>query len=124
MIKEELVLSRQKTGQRDTFRFRLCEHLPPEPTPSNTLTFFAQGLSKHDALTIDINGTKIPSQNLKWTWPDNDQPPSCTIALSNPPFIYGDNHLGLTIAKSAENIDGEIIVDHIECGIRSQTGDQ
>lgn len=126
-IKEELVLSRQKTGQRDTFRFRLCENLPSELIPSeNTLTFFAQGLSKDDALTVDINGTKIPSQNLKWTWPDNDQPPSCTIALSNPPFIYGDNHLGLTIEKSAENIDGEIIVDHIECGIRSlsQTGDQ
>ncbi len=125
--REEIVLSREKTGQREIFRFRVCEHLPADPGLSeNALTFFVQGMSKDDALAVDINGTKIPSQNLKWTWPDGDQPPSCTLALSCPPLVYGDNHLGLSIAKSEKKMDGDLTVDHVECAIRSpdRAGDQ
>ena len=119
--REEIVLSRKKIGQRESFRFRICETRPADPARSeSTLAFFVQGLSKDDALTVDINGTKIPDQNQKWTWPDADQPPSCTIALSNPPCVYGDNHLGLAIAKSTAKMDADIAVEHVECAIRSR----
>ena len=121
--REAITLSRNKVGQRETFRFRICENLPHEPAVSETrMAFFAQGLSQNDVLAVEINNTQIPAEQQQWIWPDNDgQPPSCTIKLSSPPFVYGDNHLALTLSDSTDETDEEIVVEQVECWIRSLT---
>ncbi len=121
--REEIKLSRNEIGQRKTFRFRICENLPPEPILPLTdegsfLTFFVQGLLEGDEITVDINSTKISSEHLKWTW-SGDGLPSYTIAVSTPPFVYGDNHLGLQLTKTTERVEGDITVERVECRIQS-----
>lgn len=116
----EIILSRKEIGQRKTFRFRICEKLPTTSDhPKNNLTFFPQGLSKTDVITVAINDTEIPSNNLKWTWQNDDQLPFCTIPLSTPPFVYGDNYLSLALMQSVQESTEDIIVEHVECRIQS-----
>ena len=125
---EEIVLKRDRVGARDAFRFRVCEHFPAAPIlplteKSSGLTFSPVGLARGDALAIDINGKAIPPEHIRWTWYDEkDQPPSCKIALSSPPFVYGDNDLGLKITKNADGAEGDIIVEHVECMVRVEKG--
>ena len=116
--REAITLSPDKPGQRDTFRFRICENLPSEPAnPENRITFYAQGLSQNDVLTVEINDVETPTEQQQWEWPE-DGTPSCTIILSDPPFVYGDNHLALTLTKSEQNTSQEIIVEQVECWIQ------
>ncbi len=134
--KEEIVLSREEIGQRREFRFRVCEDFPAEPIlpltdESSGLTFTAKWLLRNDEIAVDINGEAIPSEHMRWKWFNDVRPPSptrpghpsCTIALSSPPFIYGDNVLGVTITKAAEGVEGyidDIVVERVECMVRAQ----
>jgi len=124
--REEIVLSRTQIGQHGEFRFRVCEDFPAEPVLPLTdegsgLTFFALNLADGDELEVEINGKTIPSEHLRWQWHEDDRPPACTIALSCPPFVYGDNYLGLKICKAADDADGDITVERLECMVRAQT---
>ena len=136
--KEEIVLSRKEVGRRGEFRFRVCEDFPADPILPLTdegsgLTFVAKWLLRDDEIAIDINGEAIPSEHVRWEWFDDTgggmsflKPghPSCTIALSSPPFVYGDNYLGLKITKAAEGVEGyigDIVVDRVECWVRAQS---
>ena len=121
---EEIILKRDKIGERGEFRFRVCENFPTEPNLPLTeegsgLTFFAAGLVTGDELEIDINHEELEPENLKWNWYDDERPPSCKIPLSSPPFSYGDNYLGLKIVKSADRAEGDIIVQRVECMVRA-----
>ena len=125
--REEIVLSRRQIGQRGEFRFRVCEDFPADPILPLTdegsgLTFFALSLSAGDEIEVDINGKAIPSEHLRWKWYEDDRPPACKIALSRPPFVYGDNYLGLKICKAADDADGDIMVERLECMVRVEKG--
>ena len=102
----------------------MCEDFPADPIPltdeGSGLTFIVIGLEKGDKLAVDINGTAVASEHLRWTWYDDEgRPPTCKIALESPPFVYGDNHLGLRIVKSAEGGEGHVKVERVECMVRA-----
>ena len=123
-VREEIVLSRKECGQRDDFRFRVCENFPAEPVlpltdEGSRLVFFPLGMIEGDEIEVDINGTAIPSEHLSWKWPDDDQPPACSIALSSPPFVYGDNYLGAKLTESANGAEGDIKIERVECMVRA-----
>ena len=113
--KEAIVLSRGKPGSYGKFRCRLCEKFPPKPSTDGGLTFFPVGLADGDQLAIDINGTSIPPQQLQWR---SGETPACTIPLSDPPFVYGDNYLGVELIEPASGVEGEITIERVECLFR------
>ena len=123
--KEAIVLSRGEPGRRGEFRCRICETFPAQPVPptegGSGLTFFAMDLADGDEIAVDINGTPIPEDHLRWQPAADERPAACTIALSGPPFVYGDNHLGLTLAGTAR-AGGDITVERVECLVRDPGG--
>ena len=123
--KEAIVLSRDDIGRRGEFRCRVCEDFPADPHPpladeGSRLTFFPMGLLEGDEMAVEINGTPIPSEHLRWQRHADGRPTSCTVALSSPPFVYGDNYLGQTLTRSAEGTEGRITVERVECMVRSE----
>ena len=67
----------------------------------------------------NINGKAIASEHLRWKWHDDGRPPTCTMALSSPPFVYGDNYLGLRLTRAAHGAEGDIVVRQLECFVRA-----
>ena len=123
--KETILLARGNAGSRGEFRCRVCEDFPADPVLPLTdggsgLTFLPTGLREGDEIAVEINGQAVPPGHLRWTLPADGRPPSCTVALSSPPFVYGDNYLGLTLAKRAEESEGDITVERVECTVRAQ----
>ncbi len=119
---QRIVLERGPAEARGNYRFRVCEHFPADPilpltTEGSGLSFFPKGLAKGDRLAIDINGTAVPSERVSWTW-NEEGPPSCKVALSSPPFRYGNNVLGLTLEQGAAGAEGDIVVERLECMVR------
>ena len=114
----------------------MCEDFPAEPVLPLTgegsgLTFVVKWLLVGEEIAIDINGETIPPEHQRWEWFDDVRPlaptrpghPSCTIPLSSPPFVYGDNYLGLTITKAADGVEeyiDDIVVERVECMVRAQ----
>ena len=84
------------------------------------LFFIPMGMTEGDEIAVDINGTAIPPDHLQWKWYDDERPPSCTMALSSPPFVYGDNVLGLRLTKSADGAEGDVVVQRLECMVRAR----
>ena len=109
--KEEIVLDRADTGNRETFRFRICEDLPSNKRDCR-LVIQVIGLSESDELDIDINGEEISSEDISWDIVSD--PPTCTISVSGPPFSSGDNQLGLMLSSCADDA-GKITVEQIDC---------
>lgn len=117
------MLSRHEPNQRGEFRCRICEDFPAHPTlpvsdDGSGLTFYPKGLSEGDVLAIDINGTAIPAEHMQWNRHD-DRAPFCTIAPSDPPFVFGDNYLGVKLIQPAEKVDGDITIERVECLFRA-----
>ena len=125
--KEAIVLARRDVGTRGEFRCRVCEEFPTDPLLPLTeggsgLTFFATGLVAGDEIAVEINGQAIPPEHLRWQPSTGSRPPSCTVALSSPPFVYGDNYLGLTLTNPAEGAEGDVTVERVECTVRAEEG--
>ena len=112
--KEDIALNRAETGKRGTFRFRICEDLPSGKSKDSRLVVQIIGLAESDELTIDINGEDISAVEADWDL-DTD-PPTCTISMSNPPFINGDNELGIRLSSSSGS-EGQIVVEQLDCFI-------
>ena len=52
---------------------------------------------------------------MSWTYSDEGgRPPLCKIALSSPPFVHGDNYLGLTILRVTDGAVGNITVGRLD----------
>ena len=122
--KEAIALVREDIGRRGEFRCRVCEDLPADPILPLTdegsgLTFFPVGLLEGDEIEVEINGEPVPSEHLRWQRHADGRPPSCKVALSSPPFVCGDNHLGLKLTKRAEGTEGDITVERAECMVRA-----
>jgi len=122
---ERIVLNRQQPGQRGEFRFRLCEQLPEKSEftgknlVSGALLLFTPSIVHDDEIEVDINGQTIPAEKIKYEWPEgSDKSPLCSFALTSPPAVYGDNHLGLKLNKSAAGANDEIFVDEVEVVVK------
>lgn len=123
---EQIDLNRQKPGERSTFRFRICEHLPTDAKISEgellsgAMLMFRSNIVPGDELAIDINGEPIPAEMIQCEWPDEeDQLPLCRFALTSRPAVYGDNHLGLTLVKSASGAGGDIVMNEVEVIVKA-----
>ena len=112
--KEEIVLTRGEMRQQGTFRFRICDRLPDRAAKHEDcrLVIQAIGASESDDLTIAINETAVDSSDQVWDY--NSDPPTCTILVSDPPFRFGDNDLGITLTGSAVH-GGDIVVERLDC---------
>ena len=112
--KEEIFLTRGDAGKRETFRFRICEHLPAENAKRDDCKLIIQaiGLTAGAALAIDINGKAVASSDVVWDL--EADPPTGALSVSDPPFQFGDNQLGLTLTESTAN-EGTITVERLDC---------
>ena len=112
--KEEIVLTRGEIRQQGTFRFRICDQLPDRAAKHEEcrLVIQAIGASESDELSIAINDTAVESSDQLWDY--NSDPPTCTILVSDPPFQFGDNDLGITLAESAVH-GADIVVERLDC---------
>ena len=64
---------------------------------------------------LSLTAVAIAAENINYKWQDEeDKPPLCSFALTSPPAVYGDNHLGLTLITSAADADDDIILDEVE----------
>ena len=129
---ERIVLSRQELGERGEFRFRMCENLPKETKTdsgeviSGAMLMFRPSIVPGDEIEIDINGEKIPAENISYEWSEEadelhpaDQPPTCHFALSSPPAVYGDNYLGMKLLKSGPDAKGDIDLFEVEVIVKA-----
>ena len=111
-------MDRQKLGERDEFRFRICENLLPD----SAMLLFRPSIAPGDEIEVDINGKTIPAKDVKYppkhkwyhgAWAQG-RPPLCSLPLNSPPAVYGDNYLGLKLVKSADEAKGDVILDVVE----------
>ena len=123
---EEIVLDRRTPGTRKTFRFRVCEHLPADSRVrgkdliSGAMLTFKPAISREDELAVDINGRVVGAHEIQYEWPDDsDEGPLCRLAFNAPPAVYGDNHLGLTLVKSATGSEGDILMNEVEVIVKA-----
>jgi len=123
---ERIVLNREKVGDRGEFRFRMCEHLPADPklngdeVVSGAMVMFKPGIVPGDKIAIDINGTTIPAESIKYEWQnEKGRPPLCTFVLGSPPAVYGDNYLGMKLVRSASGAAGDIVLDEVEVVVKA-----
>ncbi len=94
-----------KTGKRRVFPFRMADGRDGKPIRGK-LTFWAYHLGKADALTVDINGRKIPPAKVR-RFPAGKRRGGLPgqrfeISLSNCPSFRGDNELGLTLKSKID----------------------
>ena len=105
---EEIVLARDKPGTRGEFRFRMCEDLASE-----AILTFKPGIVAGDEISIEINGRVIPNADIGYDWQEDGSVVS-QFGLGSPPAVYGDNYLGITLIKSAQDATDPIVMNEVE----------
>jgi len=119
---EEIRLDRTRPGERETFRFRICEDLSPEPVEAHSavLTFHANTATS-DELRIDINGHTIRPDQIEAS-PSRDEFPRTTyrFPLCSPPGARGDNELGLAFIHGAPESKDDILMNEVEVYIQAR----
>ena len=110
LLDEKMVLPREPGTPSANYRFRLFEEIVQ--TASATLLFRAVGLGSADRITVHLNGTEVPKDQLRRiyhregrsasTQSSRPLPPhtTCFIALSPDLIVRGDNDLTLTLLFS------------------------
>ena len=123
---ERIVLKRQETGQREEFRFRMCEDLPErsefsgENLVSGAILLFRPHIVTGDEIEVDINGHAMAAADIQYEWHDGKgKSPLCRFALTSPPSVYGDNYLGLKLIKSAAGAKNDVFVDELEVIVKA-----
>ena len=82
-----------------------------------------------DKIELSINGTVIPPESIKVSWPSRGRPKeygrpfdTCSIfmiSLRSPPVVFGDNILGAKVIAMDEDGKGNIIIDELEVTVVS-----
>ena len=115
---EEIVLPRNAPAARGEFRFRLCEHLPGE---ARAELLCRPTIVPGDEIEIDINGERVPPESIRYEWPDGKgQLPVCRFALGSPPAVYGDNHLGMQLVRSAPGARDDVVLHEVEVLVKGR----
>ncbi len=123
---EQIVLNRQQLGDRGEFRFRICERLAPrskisgDTLLSGVMLLFRPDIAPGDEIEVDINGKRVPAEDIEYQWYDEKgRPPLCTLALTSPPAVYGDNYLGLKLVKSTPEAQGDVVLLEVEVMVKA-----
>ena len=140
---DKAILSRSNPDQAAEYRFRVCENLPKDvdlpvghvgrysgnfnsagKIPATWLVFRAIGMEPGDELSVTLNGTEVPAEDIRHIWYQEGRPhwegrtlppfTECRMALTSPPGIYGDNILGLRLLQSTAHAKDDIVVDELE----------
>jgi hypothetical protein len=115
VVKDQRIkLNRGQSDLRDRRHFYLAENLS-DPSLRATLQFKALGLTKKEALEIQLNGIKVPSRYIirkfdedgQNEWQGRPLEAFCwyTIDLNwksiDGPIVYGDNEIRVQLTSSA-----------------------
>ena len=115
---EGIVLSRKAPGARGEFRFRVCERLTGG---AGAAVVCRPAIVPGDRIEIDVNGERIPPEEIRYEWPDDaGRPPACRFGLRSPPAVYGDNRLGLTLVRSAGGARDDVVLHEVEVIVRAR----
>ena len=90
----------------------MCEHLPGT---SSAELLCRPAIVPGDEIEIDVNGSSVPPESIRCEWPDREgQLPVCRFALGSPPAVYGDNHLGMRLVRSAPEARDDVVLHEVE----------
>jgi hypothetical protein len=113
---EEIVLPRDTPGAHGRIRFRLCEDLPGD---SSAELLCRPAIVPGDEIEIDVNGQRVAPESIRCEWPDSEgQLPVCRFALGSPPAVYGDNHLGMRLTRSASGARDDVVLHEVEVRVQ------
>ena len=140
-VKADRLVLRRTPGSSAGYRFRVCENL--SRARGATLLFRAFGAQAQDRLNVKINGESISDQILRIRTdeermdlkasvdPDSSAtsglPPVPAIPdsflthwmdLTEPPAVFGDNQLEVTLVASAPGASGDIVIDELEVFVK------
>tara|TARA_B100000700_G_scaffold226950_1_gene250523 strand:+ start:561 stop:2066 length:1506 start_codon:yes stop_codon:yes gene_type:complete len=93
---EEIRLDRSSAGERQTFRFRMCEDLSSGAVAH--LTFQADTLPG-DQLTVDVNRNVVEPDQIEREAALDGGLEAFRMPLTSTTAVSGDNELGLTLVK-------------------------
>ena len=141
-VKADRLLLQRKPGSRGGFRFRVCEHLGQ--SRGATLLFRAYGADEDDRMEVRINGNRIddgairarsdesrsdlravvdPSSTKSSGLPPVPEVPGdCRtfwLALTEPPAVFGDNHLEVTLTEVSSSSGEAILIDELEVFVKA-----
>ena len=140
-VKADRLVLRRTHGSTGLYRFRVCENL--SQARGATLLFRAFGAKAQDRLEARINGKSISNQTLKSRTdeervdlkaavdPDSSAnsglPPVPEVPasfltywmdLTEPPAVFGDNQLEVTLVEGAPAATGDIVIDELEVFVK------
>lgn len=141
-VKADRLLLQRKPGSTGAFRFRVCEHLGQ--SRGATLLFRAYGADEHDRMEIRINGNRIddgsirarsnesrtdlrgvvdPSSTKSSGLPPVPELPGDCLTfwfdLTEPPAVFGDNHLEVTLTEVSSSSGEDILIDELEVFVKA-----
>jgi len=146
-IKNDRIVLEHKIGSTGEYRFRIAEDLSP-PGVRGEMIITLGGIvgadldcpprlqrdgsflpPAKDKIELSINGTVIPPESIKVSWPSRGRPKeygrpfdTCSIfmfSLRSPPVVFGDNILGAKVIALDEDGKGNIIIDELEVTVVS-----
>lgn len=141
-VKADRLLLQRKPGSTGAFRFRVCEHLGQ--SRGATLLFRAYGADEDDRMEIRINGNRIDDGSIRARSNESRTDlrgvvdPSSTKSsglppvpelpgdwrtfwfdLTEPPAVFGDNHLEVTLTEVSSSSGEDILIDELEVFVKA-----
>ena len=124
--KNDRIVLKREPGSSGKYRFRIAEDLSERGTLAE-LVVRASHASQQDELTFSINGTPIPSDNIKTIFHRQGRPAkfgrplnphrSFMIPLASPPIVFGDNVLEASVRRTNGENKADIVIDEFEVTI-------
>ena len=119
---DKVLLSRSSVGERGEYRLRLCENW--DDIGRAYIAIRAQDLRDDEEIAIEMNGTTIPTADIRRMWHADGRstnigrplPPYSTFFFDLTPnfMLDGDNLLGLQLVRSNPDLGGQITIDEID----------
>jgi hypothetical protein len=125
-VKNDRIVLKREEGSAGSYRFRIAEDLS-EPGVAAELIARASNATQQDKLTFWINGTAVPSDDIKTIFHGQGRPAEFgrplgphgvfMIPLASPPVVFGDNILAVTVDGKGGEGEGDIVIDELEVTI-------
>ena len=125
-VKNDRILLKREVGSSGEYRFRIAEDLS-EAGVAAELIARASHTTDQDRLTFSINGTPIPSGDIKTKYHGEGRDAKYgrplgphwvfMIPLASPPVGFGDNVLKATLQSPGQDGQDDIVIDELEVTI-------
>ena len=141
-VKADRLLLKRKPGATGAFRFRVCEHLGR--SRGAMLLFRAYGAREDDRMEVRINGARVDDRAIRARTNESRSdlravvdpsskkssglPPVPEIPgdgrtvwfdLTEPPAVFGDNHLEVTLTEVPSSTGKDILIDEVEVFVKA-----